>query len=161
MTEGDSNYENIFDSLVDDIDEDALLRTETLPTDNTEGRVILRTSDTELFYDTGSFFVAINPERQIEEVTGARTDEDETVGAAWSFEQPINANISGNAEWAQNVALVGTAKNITSEFGGIPIDRFCREDGSETIHFEWTFRNKYITDEVDIQGGTLDFPNYG
>lgn len=161
ITEGDVDYDSTFSNLIDDIDREALLIVNSLPNNNAQDRWIIRTTDYRLFYDDGSSFTEIDPERVLPDRIGARTDKDEVIGSSWSFENDVDADISRRAEYAQKADIAETAKNATLEFGGTPAERFCLSTEATTLSGKWTFSKTLKTDEINITGGTLEFPTYG
>lgn len=160
-TAGDANYVTVFDRLINNIDKEALRIVDSLPSGNTEARWLIRTSDRQLFYDNGSSFVEITPERVLPDRIGARDDKDEVIGAEWSFDNVISTDITGQAYWADNVTNADMAKNGNTNFGGVALGNYARKDNNQTVDGSWTFNQKVDLSGMDIQSGTLKIPNHG
>lgn len=158
--EGDSNYEEIIDSLFEDVDKDALLITDTLPDDHIQGRWVIRTSDRSLHLDDGSQFVQIDPERVLPDKIGARRDNEELIGAEWSFDQSIDCDIDGHAITTEKADHAPEAKNTKSIAHYLPED-YCAKADQKQITGQWLFKMKLVTSTINITGDTLSLPRHG
>lgn len=163
MEASDENYTEIFDELIDDID-DAVIETGTIserPEAARAGRMYVTTDESPplLYLDDGTQWVGIKGALNVPDNV-AETDANETISGQWEFLQEIDASISGEAQSANNADEAETAQNGVRIQGEEP-DIYTRNDENENISGEWTFESTVtLQDGLDAQSGTINLPVY-
>lgn len=160
MTEGDSNYADIFSTVADEIDREALRIIDSLPGSHEEGRWFTRSSDRAIIYDDGTNFIEITPTHEMPDYAGTRVDRSEFIGTEWEFENDIDADITEGVEWADNADEANQTQN-TDALGGYPASDYCKYNTNETISGAWTFAEKLTVNQLTLSNEPLTFPKYG
>lgn len=158
----DDDYDETFDSLIDDIDVEVLLKGTigNRPQPGLEGRWYLSTDESPptIYYDTGTEWVSPatfgDPPSNI-----ARRDREETFTEPVTFDEPIHADITGSAETASEAGEAHEAANA-QRFEGHPADDFVRTDRDNTFDGVVEFNEPPQFAGFDLVGGTLSLARY-
>lgn len=160
----DENYTEIFDDLIDDIDDSVAQKGPIAerPSAARKGRLYISTDESPgpiLYYDDGSSWGGIKGALNVpDNVT--HVDANESISGSWSFSQAIDADIDGNAATADNAGEADEAVNAAN-LGGVPPEDYARLDSNETIDGSYTFNSSItLSGGFSSDGGTIDLPVY-
>lgn len=159
---GDPDYHDTFDTLIDQIDLDVLLRGTigNRPAPGIDGRWYLSTDETPptLYYDTGERWRSPAMYGDPPE-TLAHRDQDEVITGSYDFEQPVHTDITGRAASADEAGEAQSAENA-QQVGGYSADKFARTDKDETFSGGVQFTETVETSGLNVTKGTVRLARY-
>lgn len=158
----DPNYPEVFNSFIDELDVDVLLRGTigNRPTPGVTGRWYLSTDENPptIYFDTGDQWVSPAMYGDPPE-TLAHRNRNETITGQYTFEQPVHADITGSAKTADEAGEAQSAQNA-QRIGGHTADEFARTDKDETFSGGVQFTEQVDAAGVNCTQGTIRLARY-
>lgn len=156
----DADYPETFARLVNSIDREVIRKgpVDTRPPPGRRGRWFLATdSPPTMYYDTGSRWEAIHGDVDLPP-TLTLADAEELITGQWTFTEPLNASITGEAASAAEAEVAGVAENA-QQLDGRPAEDYLRTDQDERVKGQFYFLDEVaMSGGLRITGGTLDMP---
>lgn len=161
MEASDERYADIFDQLINQIDESVSIKGPIAerPEAGREGRLYISTDESPplLYYDDGNQWGGIKGQLNVPDNV-AEIDAEEEIQAKWHFLESLDADIDGKAASADNAEIAENAETAQNLGNRGPQEYALREEDEE-IQGEWNFAELVnLAGGLDVQEGTIDLP---